>query len=837
MAKTTLFGNIKLIVLVGYISLFVLAIFSAVMLYRELVGFSSKKNPFEERNELKLVSNALVYMYETECIRNAILTDNTDNDSLKLEYITKNKRILLFIDSLQNSTTDKYIHVRIDSVKYYLGEKEKNLYNIILLLDTIKQFPESKEITKTKISNIDKSNLNILFKKNLDAAADTSFLFSKKRSFLTRVRDVFVDSKDSTKIITKKGESKIDSTYILPAKLLTDTVIQYFSKINLKNTKKNALLISQLSIRQTNILYYDELLSFQINRILYEIDQKERQLMVDLNKEKEKALKRSLKLVFGIAFVSLFTLIIFIILSMFFINRIKEYKDKLEISKKYAEDLLRTRESLLLMISHDIKTPLSSIIGHVELLSKESMPLSEKVHLDNMRSSSEHILDLVNKLLDFHRLEQGVSEINLLSFSPFQLMEDIYLSFVPIVSKKGLKFVNSNNLDKTEVFESDPFVIKQIINNLITNAIKFTEKGSIHITSSINPEKNTLIISVKDSGIGIKEENKESIFEEFNRINNQNSSHKVEGFGLGLNITKKLVRLLGGAISVDSTYGAGSEFQIYIPVSSSQHSVDLVPETQSKQTVKISAKVLLIDDDIVLLNVYQKLLEQNGATVTSCIDSKKVYALLLQNQFDIIITDIQMPDINGFELVKRIRIAGISNYSQIPVIALSARTDIPEEKFIAAGFTTFITKPVIFKLLIETIIKHTSNKNIKIESIENLQSYESHNKGIHSLIDFVKDDQEAAHEILKVFMRDNIVKLSEIKKAYEVNDWATIKSVAHKFLPLMQMIHDEKIVEILIRLEHDVQDAGDVNKLITMVGNLNQDIYYFMKKNYPEKKE
>lgn len=834
MANPRLFGNIKLVVFVGYIILFALALFGAGKIYSELVRYSEKNSPFKERKELSLVSNILVYMYESESLRKVMLTENMNPSLVQHHYVDVNRKIQLYIDSLYQLSSDNFIREGLDTVKYFLNEKELNLKNMVLLLDSIKKLPYSREIMNTTVTRKEVAELNNLFKYHLRAASDTSFFIKKKKKFMDRVIDVFNNKADSTQVIKKMNEETLDSAYILPAKLLTDTVIEHFRGLNISNNKKKSKYLIMLSLRQSEMIYYDELLTTQINRILHEIDQKERKLANSLLEEKETTLRRSSTMVSIIAFASIFTLILFLTLSYYFINRSKNFKNKLEQSKKYSEDLLRSRERLLLMISHDIKSPLSSIIGYVELLSKENMPPSEKTYLNNMRNSSEQILELVNKLMDFHKLEQGKSEINMLTFNPQRLMEDIFQSYIPIVASKGLKFELSNNLNQNEFFESDPFTIKQILNNLLTNAVKFTNSGSVRLTANMKTDENILQITVKDTGVGIKEEDKEFVFEEFGRAGNAESKHRVDGFGLGLAISHKLVQLLGGKIELQSTFGIGSEFIVEIPLVKTVQTTDedRYKYSNSEEKGKFKANILFIDDDIVFLNVYMKLLEREGATVTTCADSKEVLRLLLQNKFDLIFTDIQMPDINGFELVKRIRNSGISNCSDVPVVALSARSDVSEQEIKAAGFTAFLTKPATFKLLIDTV-KHFTSETKRNFSV-NSENHKPQNIGIYSMIEFVKEDRNASVEILQVFIDDNKLKINDLKAALERKDWSTIKSNAHKLLPLMRMIGASEIVEILVNIENGEENKIGVKKLIELIESTNKEVVAFIKKEYPE---
>ncbi len=831
--KTGYFHNIKVIVLVGYVLLFLLAFFGGYQVYRQLVKFSKNDIPKNEKKQLNLISNALVALYETESMRKVMLSDTYTNNSLDSSYNRLTKDIHFYLDSLYASSNDLVLHTSLDTVNVLLKEKEINLQNMRMLMDSIRKLPYSKQVLTTVLSKKDINDIYDIFNKNLSRQVnDSSFFIKKKKGFFAKLKDVFTTSQDSTQIVTKQNIRTSDSTYKTPQKLLTDTIVQYINDVSKKSDKKKAAYFAKLSVRQSKMLYYDALLTEQIQRILYEIEAKERKHVNELSLQREKAIRKSSQTVAFIALASLLTVVLFVFLSLGLINKSQEYRKKLEKSKKYAEDLLKSRERLLLMISHDIKSPLSSIIGHIELLSKENMPQKEKSYINTMRSSSEHILELVNKLMDYHKLEQGKSQLNILTFNPHGLMEDIYKSFVPSAAAKKLKFTEENRLNNQENFVSDPFTIKQIINNLLSNAIKFTFSGKIHFTSSMD-KNNVLEVSVKDTGVGIKSEEQNRIFDEFSRVGDASTLQNTEGAGLGLAITYKLVKLLNGDIQVRSEYGKGTEFTVKLPLQPAKKSPDKgTKENTAAQTIlKKNTRILFVDDDLAMLNVYHKLFENEGANVTLCSDSKKVLSLLKHSFFDIILTDIQMPSMNGFELVQKIREMDSEHYKTVPIIARSARTDISEEKFRAAGFTTFLQKPLPFNILIQKVAEFTRDEPAIIPSL--IKSEVNSPKGIHSLIEFVEDDKETALDILTVFLSENEIKINELKEALANNHPEQLKNTAHKLLPLMRMIGAKRIVELALQIENGEKSAEKVNELIRLIEEKNKEIIAFIQKKYP----
>lgn len=831
MNKSVFFQNIKLTVFIGYFLLFLLAVLGGYKIYNQLITFSRKEQPFTERKQLSLISNALVSMYETESMRKIILTDNVNIANLDLIYKNQNQKIHSYLDTLYRATNQKEIRRSLDTVNLLLNAKEINLKNMLLLSDSIKNLPYSKKILTTILSKNDINDLYDIFEQKFSKRTNDSSFYEKKKKkgFFAKLKDVFNEDQDSSKVTTKQSTTTSDTSYVKPAQLLTDTIVQFVNDVSKRSDRKKAIYLTKLSLRQDQMLYYDEMLTTQVHQILRNLEAKERKIANSLIFEREKTVRHSSQTVSFIALASLFVILFFMFWTLRLINKSQDYKNKLEKSKQYAEDLLISRERLLLMISHDIKSPLSSILGHIELLSKEKMPENEKNYINTMRNSSEHILELVNRLMDYHKLEQGKSEKNIVQFSPCMLVDDIYKEFVPIVAKKELKFILNNNVEKQQLFENDPYILKQIINNLISNATKFTQKGIITFSSSI-VNNELLQISIKDTGIGIKEQDKEKIFNEFQRVGNAQEQNSIEGYGLGLAITQKLVKLLDGGIKLNSEYGKGSEFTIEIPINKSENQIQPSNKNIAQtHTPKLSAKVLFVDDDEAMLNVYKKLLTQEGAEVTVCSNPKNVSLLLEKTKFDIMLTDIQMPQMNGFELIKSIRTKNKDYYSKLPVIALSARSDISEENFITEGFTAFLSKPVPFNVLINKILDLV---NLEISKIKNTAEIsQSAEKGIHSIIEFVKDDQETSLDILNVFIDENNLKINQLSNFLKNKNWEQIKMVAHKLLPLMRMIGAQEIIEICETLEIGEKDTTKVKTLIDLVKNKNKEIEEFIKIN------
>jgi signal transduction histidine kinase/DNA-binding response OmpR family regulator len=628
---------------------------------------------------------------------------------------------------------------------------------------------------------------------------DTSLIIAEKKGFFRRIKDAIKPSQDTLKQISSRKQTNTIE-FLMPTKV--DTVAEFFREVNQAALNKNAALVIQVVQRQNELYTTNEQTIAQINKIMDEIEIHEYKKHANLVWEREVTLKRSSNGVAFIAFLALSIAIIFMSWTIYSISASQRLQQEIEKAKKVVENLLISREQLLLTITHDIKAPVSSIIGYLELMKKDKPTPKAEYYIENMQQSSIHILDLVKDLLDFYSLDHGQQKINLMPFSPFMLVSNVYESFIPDADKKGLKFDLQMAIEPGSDYISDPYRLRQILNNLLANAIKYTpENGSVTLSASLETkkEKTNLILSIKDTGIGIKEEDKAQIFEAFRRL--EYTGVGVEGLGLGLNISNKLSQLLGGIIEIDSTWGEGSVFTLRIPLRLSGE----------EKNIERNIKILFIDDDVVQLNLLAELMKIKNIIAYTCSNALDALKLIQEEQVDIIFTDIQMSDMNGFELVERIRAATFSHSSQIPIIALSAHTHIPEIKCQDAGFSGFLPKPFTSNQLFDIIRLYThkdypNNKNTSIE-----------NEGFIALTQFAGNDAEAADRIIHSFIDENNKNLNLLETAFEEDDWKTVADVSHKMISLMKMIAAKELVSLLQEYESGGQSKENEMPLLDLI--------------------
>jgi len=327
---------------------------------------------------------------------------------------------------------------------------------------------------------------------------------------------------------------------------------------------------------------------------------------------------------------------------------------------------------------------------------------------------------------------------------------------------------------------------------------------------------------------GIKEKDKTKIFEEFRRL--EYTGVGIEGLGLGLNISNKLAQLLGGAIEIDSTYGKGSVFTVRMPLQLDQNNKEEKTKkkqnhpkkTQKNESIDKNIKILFIDDDPIQLNLLAELMKREGLVPYLCSNAWDALLLIQKEQFDIIFSDIQMAGMNGFELAERIRAASFAPSSQVPVIGLSANSNMPESKFKEAGFSGFLPKPFTSEQLFEVIRLQTSLIH------KNKESYPSENKGFVALTQFAGNDASAAKTIIDSFITENKKNLELLETAFEKEDWKTIADISHKMIALMKMIAAEELVALLQEYENGSQSKENKLPLLALIRNKIEDAETFI---------
>ncbi|WP_419052014.1 hybrid sensor histidine kinase/response regulator, partial [Parabacteroides goldsteinii] len=706
-------GHITLKVILGYLLLVAIAVCSVVYIYQIIEQVAGEEEPDSKaRQKVYLVTNTLSLLYESEALGQLVgmPQNNVNHFNRTLNKAHSN------MDSLRVLITDSVQLLKIDTIDMLLRQKRLNTRR---LLETWKE-TNTEHLYTINIEKVIAEQDTFIeqkeIKEHVVVKQDTILSQKKPRGFFRRLADAFSPSREDTSIIVNTTRQIVTDTLVNvfnPA----DTIASVLKNLQDSVAGQRKLLADQLLERAANLRYNNSIVTRKINQILRDIEEEEVNASLERMQNKQKILRETSLLIAGIAIVSVVIVIIFIFMITRDISKSKYYRMQLEKAKQYAEDLLHSREKMMLTISHDIRAPLSSIIGYIDLLLRRHPDERQQYYLDNMSGSASHILSLVNDLLDFHRLESGKMEIQRVAFSVSALFNEIFTSFRPIAESKDLTFVLNLKEEGTEkLYIGDPIRIRQIVGNLLSNALKFTREGRVVMVVSINAlaDNSALLnVLVSDSGPGIPPEEQERIFGEFTRLS---ATEKAEGFGLGLSITRKMTVLMGGNLSLKSVVGQGCDFTIELPLTVADVQVlpaaeeEAVSEPELPSFVGRDVYCLLVDDDPLQLALTEEYLRQNHVEVSSCTDPFSVVALLQKTSFDAVITDIQMPGMDGYQLLESIRNSGIPGTENLPVIALSASVENEHDHYLESGFTGFLNKPFTARQLITLLNKLLSTE-------------------------------------------------------------------------------------------------------------------------------
>lgn len=788
----------------GYIVLIGLLLGAFTYTIQQMNLLTTPSNLNEQLDHRRHITHRIIsQLYDAEIIGQTLRTGNLDE---YYHYLKAMKEVNASIDTLEIILTDTVQQARLDTVRSLLHNKQWNMY---ALLETMRNTP-TDQIYQEQLDSLISQQDSLLstphIRRKVITHHNSYTIHHKKKGFFKRLADVFAPGKeDSTQVsnvIQEEYTDTLDEVYN-PVDTISHMITGIQHKVFQTRQKETEMLNAQIN----SLRIIGSGLSQRVNQLLENIEQDEQEAARVKLAQEEEIRKNAAETMAKIAIAAFVLVLIFSIVIARDITRNNHYRRELEKAKLYAENLLVAREKLMLTITHDIKAPAGSIIGYIDLLIRLVHDRRQEFYLSNMKSSAQHLLALVTSLLDYHRLEAGKMDLHPVAFNPHELLTDIYNSFLPLAEKKNLQLVFEEQLPESLNLEGDPFRIRQIVENLLSNALKFTAAGKITLEAEYHG--NQFVFRVTDTGCGMTAKDQERIFKEFTRLR---SAQGQEGFGLGLSITHKLVELLLGKIEIESTPGKGSTFQVSIPLPSiSPKTVQPLPESPLSIPETL-LRVLIIDDDRIQMHLTEAMLhnvseEVRGLKVETvcCEQPEELVAQLQAQTFNLLFTDIQMPAMNGFELLKHLRSLSLPQAQSIPVIAITARGDMDEQDFRLKGFAGMLQKPFnqsdLKNVLRKVLSWHELDMHSKAPSLPPKENNTEEAYNFTPLTAFSEDDPQAAKEILRTFAQETRRNLEKIQTALKKEDMDTLCAVAHKMLPTFLMIEAKKAVPSLQWLE------------------------------------
>lgn len=775
--------SITVKVVAGYVIVAILAGLAIGYIYNQVINYSEIAQSNTENNQqLILVSEISTNLNESENTSRRLIQSGNEED-LDL-YNSQIESIKSKLSKLENSYEDLDFVSEADSITKLLEQKTENLKELVALRDTDRN------------TNYYSKALNEL--RNIDQSFKDYNYENRFRNLKGYQKDVLIKwleysrEDNAEKITTQRLDSLVKSV----KRVLTDLEFANRQFQNEVIQKENELLSNDLILNQ------------QLQSLLTNLEQKERENSVERAEVFQNMLNKTSNIIIIGGCIILLIILYFIINIIGDVTRSQRYRAQLEEAKDFAESLLASREQFMAAITHDLRSPLTTVMGYTDLIKKTDLDEKQKHYLTQINRSSEFILRLVNDLLDLSKLEAGKMLIEQISFNPKKLIRDTVYNIIPAEKNKDVEIIVKVAPETDVQIKSDPFRIKQILANLISNAWKFTEKGSIIIAAELLKDKkdNSLLeIRVKDSGIGISKEMQESIFEEFSQ-ENSGIEKKFGGTGLGLAITKRLAHLLEGDIRVESEQGKGSEFIITIPVikisetREDLNSEEFLPEPETLYEAK-GLKALVIDDEPGQLSLTVELAKSMGFEIDTAENGEIGLNKIAEKEYDLILTDIQMPVLDGFQLIKNIRSS--DNLMHLPVIALSGRTDLDKKVYINEGFDDKLLKPYkpaeLKDCIAETLDLEHVHDNLSEPGRNSLNQSEYYD--LSDIYEFSGGDEEAMVNIIRAFIEGAETSIKELETAYHSKQTEKLGKTAHRMLPMLRQMKANSLTPYLVRLE------------------------------------
>lgn len=686
------------------------------------------------------------------------------------DFLARDSSLVMSLDSLKMLCEgDSAQIIRIDNMKKILAGRDELFHVYLKYRDEVIY---NRSLSK-KIKDLSRYIAENIYN------ADTTVITRQQKTTTTKTIEDNISEKEKQKFFDKifhKKKNPDDSrepkiTTIEDLKITIDTIsvaqrdsfIQHIEVAISNINKEGKHKVSQLLKKEFELYTTGNLFVNELQKLLHDIQIQEYAAMQNntflLSDEFSTAFTK-IGIVL-IVFLSLMAILVFLIFSD--ISRSNKYKEELVEAKERAEQSEQVKQRFLANMSHELRTPLQSIIG----FSEQAKDNPDKKSLDIIHQSSEHLLQIVNEVLDYSRIVSGKFAIEKRNFDMNELIAEVAASMDLQAEKKNIRFVFKANVSENSLCYGDAFRLKQILYNLLGNAIKFTNEGEVSFLVSSNEVNNNtqeFTFEIKDTGIGISPEQIDKIFNAFEQAA-ESTQRLFGGTGLGLGIVKSLVEIQGGTISVQSEKDKGSCFTIKIPYEKSTHVVNENDEKNNLQTSSIDGKILIVDDDEFIVQLFSVIAEKHHLKYIAFSSSELASKMQWDEDIQLALLDIRMPVISGIELC---RILKQKAEPHVRFIALTAQA-LPDERdqILQQGFTDILLKPFREKDILNLLSKiqaDASDEDLNMESIEALCMH----------------DEKLIKKTLDIFINDTSNDLKLLKSAVEEKQLEKIKSSVHR---------------------------------------------------------
>jgi len=506
----------------------------------------------------------------------------------------------------------------------------------------------------------------------------------------------------------------------------------------------------------------------------------------------------------------------------------REYGNEMKKEKEEAEETSEIKSRFMARISHEIRTPLNAIIGFIEQLGKTSLDEKQVEYLKIIDKSSIYLLDLVNEILTFSKIESGELQLDEVDFSLESLFNDIYSTFRNRAQEKEINFRYSFDDRLKKIFKGDAMRLKQIVINLVSNAIKFTEYGYVELRVEHFREERDEVwikVTISDTGIGISEKKIKEVFREYKQAS-VGIARLHGGTGLGLTISKRLTDMLNGEITVNSTEGKGSLFTVNIPLKKSPL------KYLSKDTLEISSEalsgrsVLIVDDDVMNRTLGVIILEGFNMMVHMAADGKEAMEILDNKRFDVVLLDIHMPVVSGIDVTRFIRSS--EKNREVKIVAVTAEVIREElECYLKVGIDDFLIKPYreinLFNKLCKVLkldSRDTGEESTQIRLVD-FDGQPAYN--LRELRTVTRKNREFFNEMIQTFINNAKNGVEQIKSAHKNEDWRVIRETAHRLIPSYKHLEIKKVVSDLVELKNRAENNPSADQLSGLISRIDKE--------------
>lgn len=753
--------------------------------------------------------------------------------------ISTYRQLANVVDVIQENTAPDRRYGLAKNILYNLSQSENAVKSYSLTMDSsyyhnYNEYRSKVESDLRKIQEGAKSNKRIDSKlDSLQSLVNQKYLILKQL-LLTQNEFRVEDALD-------KIEVKLDSALPLEPKKETKEKRGLFGRKKEEKTNETAKVeINQLNkevaqIKSTEVKRENDQLTEELELLRQdnEIRQSMQRILDDLEKIDASRLQANAGKISSavsstnmriLAFVIIMCLLLIYLSTLIlrYISTNNKYRKVLRKAKREAEALAKAKEQFVATVSHEIRTPVNIIAGFAEQLEETDLSKNQREHLNAINSASSHLLQLINDVLDFTRIHSGKLAIENKTFKPNQAIEEVTDSLLPLIEKKKLSINVTLDDDIPDHVSGDAFRLRQVLLNIIGNAIKFTSEGgiSVHAGTVLSDNQSVrLFIEVEDSGIGMTKSQLERVFHAFEQAD-ASTTRQFGGTGLGLSITKDLLNLQGGTIDIVSKPELGTSVRIEIPYLISDESrLQKDSELEFHDRILQGTKVLIVDDEAFNRQLVASILKKHGATVGEAKNGKEAVKEASNLRYDLILMDSNMPEMNGVDAAKNIaKLYGASD--SIPIIALTASVSMEsKDSYKEAGMSDFVPKPFREEQLMVAVLRALKLESAYLET----KVQETSGLNFDALKELAGSDKAFYQSMLETFIDGTISGVQELKEALSNKDIAKMKLIAHRIASPCGHIGAENLYASLKSIENENHELDELVKMLQRTEELSEE--------------